>query len=183
MAASKQIFVGIHSASLLPLLLFLFVGLIGLIRLYRNRFRLNKDFGKGFRCDTFGFSALFPVLSLYRSLLLALSLCHFSLPTEWRLRRRLSTEYIRLLCSLSVYFSLSVSSVSSDCVAFASFSLSTEWRLRSRARWNPIGFEREKCERQCVLLADFLELCHWVSGHSAAARYSFVAKQVNCNYY
>jgi hypothetical protein len=38
-------------------------------------------------------------------------------------------EYIRLLCSLSVYFSLSVSSVSSDCVPFASLSLSNEWRL------------------------------------------------------
>jgi hypothetical protein len=77
---------GMHSASLLPLLLFLFVGL----------FRPHL------------------------------------LPDEWRLRSRFSVECIRLLCSLSVSFSLSVASVSSDCVAFSSLSLPTEWQFRSR---------------------------------------------------
>jgi hypothetical protein len=130
MAASKHAFVGINSVSLLPLLVFLFIDLIGLFRLCRNCFRLNDGFGSGFRWDPFGFSALSPFLFPHRSLLVGCSLCvSLSLLTEWQLRSRLSTEYIRLLCFLSVYFSILVSSVSSDCILFASLSLPTEWRL------------------------------------------------------
>jgi hypothetical protein len=39
--------------------------------------------------------------------------------------------YIRILCTLSFYFSSSASPVSSDCVAFTLLSLPTEWRLTS----------------------------------------------------
>jgi hypothetical protein len=73
----------------------------------------------------------------YSSLLLFLFIVLFfyymslSLRTEWRLRSRLSMGYIQILCSLSFYFSSSVSPVSSDCVAFTSLSLPTVWRLRS----------------------------------------------------
>jgi hypothetical protein len=58
-SASGQAFDGLHSASLFPLYLFLFVGRIGLF------------------CDCVTFTSL-------------------SLPTEWRLRSRLSMECIRL---------------------------------------------------------------------------------------
>jgi hypothetical protein len=54
-----------------------------------------------------------------------------SLPTEWRLRSRLSMGYIGILCLLSFNFSSSVSLVSSDCVALTSLALPTEWRLNN----------------------------------------------------
>jgi hypothetical protein len=70
--------------------------------------------GEGFRRDPFGLSALSPFrysLSVACSFTLSLSL---SLPNDLRLRSRLSTGSIRIICSLSLSFSSSVSSVSSD---------------------------------------------------------------------
>jgi hypothetical protein len=64
---------------------------------------INSFLGAGFRMIAFGFSALSPFLSISRSLLLALSLpeaVSLLLLAEWRLSSRLSTESIRLRCSL-----------------------------------------------------------------------------------
>jgi hypothetical protein len=108
---------------------FIFVGLIDLFRLCHNDFRLNDGFGTYFRWDTSGFSALSPLLSLHRKLLPALSLCHFHSRLNGGFGAGFRRNTFRLLYSLSVYFSLSVSS---DSVTFASLSLPTEWRLRSR---------------------------------------------------
>jgi hypothetical protein len=85
-----------HSASLQPLLFLLFFGLVGVFRHLGTNFRLNGGVGAGFRRNTVGVAATSSFLSLYRSLLLALSLlaftsdfCSFylalSLPIEWRL--------------------------------------------------------------------------------------------------
>jgi hypothetical protein len=147
MAALKQAFDGMHSASLFPIHCFLFVGLsfsatspflsirrsLWSLPTDRIRFRLNGGFGAGFRRNAFCFcfSAPSPLLSLHRSL----PTVSYLLPTEWRLRSRLSMEYLLLLFCLSFSFSSSVSSVPSDCVTFTSdcptltLSLPTEWRL------------------------------------------------------
>jgi hypothetical protein len=61
--------------TLLPLLFFLFVGLIGPFRLCRICFRLNGGFEAGFRWNAFGFSVPYPLLSLRRSLFL----CYLSI--------------------------------------------------------------------------------------------------------
>jgi hypothetical protein len=73
-------------------------------------------FGAGFRRNTFGFSTPSHFLSLRRSHPSPPTASR-SLPTLWRIRSGLSTEYVRLLWTLSLSFS---SSVSSDCVALAS---------------------------------------------------------------
>jgi hypothetical protein len=73
MAALERAFDGIHSASLLPLLFLLFFCLIGRFRQLGSNFRLNGGVGAGFRWNTCGVAATSTLLSLYRSLLLALS--------------------------------------------------------------------------------------------------------------
>jgi hypothetical protein len=159
------------SVSLLPLLFFLFIGLIRLFRLCRNRFRLNDGFGTGFRWDTFGFSALSPFLSLYRSLLLALSQCHF----HYRLNGGFEAGFRRKTFGFSTpspFISLCRSHRSSGCVACASLSLQTEWRLRSRLLMECIRLrQREVIEAELALLAGLLmtnpDICHCESGHSS----------------
>jgi hypothetical protein len=70
-------FLAFHSASLQPLLFPIFFGLIGLFRLCPTHFRLNGGVGAGFRRNAFGVSATFPFISLYRSLLVALHFLAF----------------------------------------------------------------------------------------------------------
>jgi hypothetical protein len=60
--------------------------------------------------------------------------------------------------TLKTPFSLSVSSVSSDCVASASPSLPTEWRLRSRLWMEYILLrKRDVEETELALLAETLD--------------------------
>jgi hypothetical protein len=62
----------------------LFYLLFLLLRLYLVPFRLNGGFGEGFRLNAFGFSA--------PSLFFLLHYMALSLPTESRLRSRLTTD-------------------------------------------------------------------------------------------
>jgi hypothetical protein len=92
--------------------------LVLFLELCRFRFRLNGDFGASYRPIAIGFAAPYLVvlwICLFYLLFLFLSVS-ISLPTEGRLRSRLSTDCIRLRCSLSLLslFSVSISSAHSS---------------------------------------------------------------------
>jgi len=75
--ASERAFDGIHSASLLPFLFLLSLGLVGLFRICRTRYRLNGGVGAGFLQCPFMFSA--PCPFLYRNPFLLRGLLHLRL--------------------------------------------------------------------------------------------------------
>jgi hypothetical protein len=96
--------------------------------------------------NTFGFSALSPTTSLYRSLLLTLSLARFHFRLNCGLGSRLSTKCIRLFCNLYLCFFLLV-----PCSACSlSFSLSlpavalsiSRFHFRLHGSLNAAGFRR-----------------------------------------
>jgi hypothetical protein len=120
-------------ASLLPLLFLLFVGLIGLFRLCRARFRQNGGFGASFRRNTFGFSAISTFLSLYGFLLLTLSLCRFYFRLNSGSWVGFSAPPPFFLFLISPVLSFSVS-FSSACYISLSLSPATEWWL-----WNMLS--------------------------------------------
>jgi hypothetical protein len=162
MAVSEQAFDRTHSASLLLLYSSFGFSLCSVSLSLPTKWRL---------WNTFGFSDLSSILSLYRSLPSAFSFSRsLSLPTESRLRNRLSTKCIRLLCNLFLCFSLSVPYYA--CSLSSSLSLPTlalpisrfHFRLHGRLnaadfRWNKFASLLPFLFLLFVGLIDLFRLC------------------------